>query len=201
MKSNRWDDHYTARAKKEKWLARSVYKLQEIDQKFKVIHKGDRVLDLGCFPGSWCQYAISKVGKMGAVTGIDLKLTKAVSAPNFECIQADIEILEPSELGARVGTATLVLSDMAPPTTGIRDRDAARSLTLSEKAFEIARALLENEGRFVCKIFEGGDVGAFKTQLSPYFEKIRLFRPKATRKKSREVYVVGTGFDLKKRND
>ena len=65
MKSNRWDDHYTARAKKEKWLARSVYKLQEIDQKFKVIHKGDRVLDLGCFPGSWSQYAISKVGNNG----------------------------------------------------------------------------------------------------------------------------------------
>ena len=194
MKSNRWDDHYTEKARKEKWLARSVYKLQEIDRKFKLIRKGDRVLDLGCFPGSWSQYAISKVGKQGDVVGIDLHTPKAFSPPNFRCIKGDIETIEVEWLAAEIQTRDVVLSDLAPPTTGIRATDATRSLSLAEKAARIGRALLKSKGHFVCKIFEGEDLKSFKSNISPSFKQVRLFRPEATRKRSREVYLVGTGF-------
>ena len=194
MKSNRWDDHYTERARKEKWLARSVYKLQEIDRKFKLIHKGDRVLDLGCFPGSWSQYAIGKVGKQGDVVGIDLRAPKAFSPPNFRCIKGNIEAIEVKWLAAEIQPRNVVLSDLAPPTTGIRSTDATRSMSLAEKAVRIAQVLLKSEGRFVCKIFEGEDLKTFKSNISPSFKQVRLFRPKATRKRSREVYLVGTGF-------
>lgn len=194
MKSNRWDDHYTEKARKEKWLARSVYKLQEIDRKFKLIHKGDRVLDLGCFPGSWSQYAIRKVGEQGDVVGIDLHTPKAFSPPHFRCIKGDMETLEVKWLAEEIQPRDVVLSDLAPPTTGIRDTDAARSLALAEKAASVARALLKNRGHFVCKIFEGEDLKSFKSNISSSFKQVRLFRPKATRKRSREVYLVGTDF-------
>ena len=194
MKSNRWDDHYTEKARAEKWLARSVYKLQEIDRKFKLIHKSDRVLDLGCFPGSWSQYAIEKVGKPGDVVGIDLHSPKAFSAPNFRCIKGDIETIEVEWLAAEIQPRNVVLSDLAPPTTGIRDTDVSRSISLAEKAAQIAQGLLKNRGHFVCKIFEGEGLKSFKSNISPSFKQVRLFRPKATRKRSREVYLVGTGF-------
>ena len=194
MKSNRWDDHYTEKARKEKWLARSVYKLQEIDRKFKLIRKGDRVLDLGCFPGSWSQYAISKVGKQGDVVGIDLHTPKAFSPPNFRCIKGDIETIEVAWLAAEIQSRNVVLSDLAPPTTGIRATDATRSMSLAEKAARIGQALLKSKGHFVCKIFDGEDLKSFKSNISPSFKQVRLFRPEATRKRSREVYLVGTGF-------
>ena len=194
MKSNQWDDHYAVRARKEKWLARSVYKLQEIDKKFKLIHKGDRLLDLGCFPGSWSQYAIRKVGKQGEVVGIDLHAPEAFGPPNFRCITADVETIEPEWLATEIRPRNLVLSDLAPPTTGIRATDASRSMFLAEKAAGIALALLKNGGHFVCKIFEGEDLKTFKSDISSRFRQVRLFRPKAVRKRSREVYVVGTGF-------
>ena len=194
MKSNRWDDHYTQKAREEKWLARSVYKLQEIDRKFKLIHKNDRVLDLGCFPGSWSQYTIGRVGKRGDVVGIDLHAPKAFSPPNFKCINGDIETIEVAWLAAEIQPRNVVLSDLAPPTTGIRDTDVSRSMFLAEKAAQIARAVLKNKGHFVCKIFEGEDLKTFKSDISPSFKQVRLFRPKAIRKRSREVYLVGTGF-------
>jgi len=197
MKSNRWDDHYTEKARKEKWLARSVYKLQEIDRKFKLIHKGDRVLDLGCFPGSWSQYAIQKVGKGGDVVGIDLQVPKTFNPPNFRFIEADIESVDMKQLAEKIEPRSLVLSDLAPPTTGIRDTDAARSMALAGQAARIAQALLKTKGHFVCKIFEGETLKSFKTSISPSFKQIRLFRPQATRKRSREVYLVGMGFVLK----
>ena len=194
MKSNRWDDYYTEKAREEKWLARSVYKLQEIDRKFRLIHKNDRVLDLGCFPGSWSQYAITKVGKRGDVVGIDLYAPNVFSPPNFRCIKGDIETIKVTWLVVEIQPRNVVLSDLAPPTTGIRDTDVSRSMFLAEKAAQIARALLKTKGHFVCKIFEGEDLKAFKSNISPSFKQVRLFRPKATRKRSREVYLVGTGF-------
>ncbi len=197
MKSNRWDDHYTEKARAEKWLARSVYKLQEIDRKFKLIHRGDRVLDLGCFPGSWSQYAIGKVGDKGDVVGIDLQTPAAFNPPRFRFIEADIETVDLEQLTEKIGPRNLILSDMAPPTTGIRDTDAARSIFLAEQAARIAGALLKTKGHFVCKIFEGEALKSFKTSISPWFNQVRLFRPQATRKRSREVYLVGTGFGLK----
>ena len=195
MKQNRWDDHYTHRAKDEKWLARSVYKLQEIDNKFKLIRKGNRLLDLGCYPGSWSQYALRKVGPQGEVVGIDLRGPEHLSSPGFRFIQADVLALETEWLAREITPRDMVMSDLAPPTTGIRATDTSRSISLARKAAEIAYKLLRKRGHFICKIFEGEDLNPFKSEVSKYFRQVRLFRPKATRKRSREVYLIGLSLD------
>lgn len=191
MKPNRWDDAYARRAREEKWLARSVYKLQEIDNRFKLIKRGSRVLDLGCYPGSWCQYALGKAGAGGEVIGIDLKRPDHLTAPGFRFIRSDVMTLDIGWLVEEMFPADVVLSDLAPSTTGIRATDESRSLALAERAAQIAAALLKTGGHFVCKVFEGGDLNPFKQEVSGHFSHVRLLRPKATRKRSREVYLVG----------
>jgi 23S rRNA (uridine2552-2'-O)-methyltransferase len=194
MRGNRWDDHFTRRAKREKWLARSVYKLEEIDRKYRLIRKGDRILDLGCCPGSWSQYAAKKVGPKGDVAGIDLQRPTDLSLHPFRFFQGDVFELDPAWLRREIGPRDLVLSDLAPQTTGIGVTDVARSLSLAERAVDIAVALLEAEGRFLCKVFEGEGFNPFRAGTALHFRQLKLFRPKATRKKSRELYVVGLGF-------
>jgi 23S rRNA (uridine2552-2'-O)-methyltransferase len=191
MKRKGWDDHYTRRARDEKWLARSVYKLQEIDNKFKLIHMGNQLLDLGCYPGSWSQYSIKKVGPQGDVVGIDLTSPDRLSASNFRFIQADVLSPDIEWLSREVSPRDIVLSDLAPQTTGIPLTDVSRSISLARRAAEIALAFLKKKGHFVCKVLEGEDLKPFKSEISPYFRQVRLFRPKATRRRSREVYVVG----------
>jgi len=191
VKQNRWKDHYTDRAREEKWLARSVYKLEEIDKKNRLIRQGQRLLDLGCYPGSWSQYCIKRVGDRGEITGIDLKEPDRFSAPNFRFIEADILTVDTGWLAEEVGHMDAVISDLAPKTTGIRVADASRSLELAERALEIALTVLKKNGWFLCKIFEGEDLKAFKDRSHIYFSQMRLIRPSAVRKKSREVYLLG----------
>jgi 23S rRNA (uridine2552-2'-O)-methyltransferase len=190
-KGNNWDDHYTHRAKEEKWVARSVYKLEEIDRKQRLIKRGDRIMDLGCYPGSWSQYLLSKVGKNGEVIGIDLFIPQKLSSPNFQFIKGDILNLETEQLLKNAGEIDLLLSDMAPKTTGNSITDCARSLELAYKALEIAVSLLKKNSHFLCKVFEGEDFKAFKDQVSKYFGQVRLIRPSAVRKRSKEIYLLG----------
>jgi len=195
MKQNRWDDHYARRAKREKWLARSVYKLQEIDNKFKLIRKGNRLLDLGCYPGSWTQYALKIVGNQVEVVGIDLSKPDHQLSSSFRFIQADVMGLEPQWLTREISPRDVVISDLAPPTTGIGATDTSRSIALAKKALEIARVLLKKKGNFVCKILEGEGIKQFRSEVSGDFSQVRLFRPKATRKRSREVYLIGLSLN------
>jgi len=190
-KGNNWNDHYTQRAKEEKWLARSVYKLEEIDRKQRLIKNGDRIMDLGCYPGSWSQYLLNKVGKKGEVIGIDLYIPQKISAPNFTFIKGDILNLETEQISGEVGEIDLLLSDMAPKTTGNNITDCARSLELAYKALEIAAILLRKNRHFLCKVFEGEDFNEFKDQVLKYFEQVKLVRPAAVRKRSREIYLLG----------
>ena len=194
MKKNRWDDHYARRARGEKWLARSVYKLQEIDERFKIIHKGNRLLDLGCYPGSWSQYGIKKVGPDGEVVGTDLIRPDRLSSPNFKFIQTNVLTVDVKWMTRHVGLRDAVISDLAPQTTGIRSTDLIHSISLARRALEIGLALLRKKGHFVCKVFEGGDLKPFKLEISTHFQQTRIFRPKATRKRSREIYLVGMGI-------
>ena len=193
--ANRWKDHYTRKAREEKWLARSVYKLEEIDRKHKLIQKGFHLLDLGCYPGSWSQYAIKKVGESGKVVGIDMNKPERLSGSNFRFIKADILDMAIDRIAQEIGEVDAVISDLAPKTTGIKITDSSRSLTLAEKAFEIAVALLKKEGHFLCKILEGGDIKIFKGAVSQHFNLTRLFKPEAVRKKSKEIYIIGLGFN------
>jgi len=146
MKQNRWDDHYARRAKKEKWLARSVYKLQEIDNKFKLIHKGNRLLDLGCYPGSWTQYALKKVGNQGEVVGIDLSKPEHLLSNGFRFIQADVMRLEPQWLTLEISPRDVVISDLASANHG----DTVHRY----KSFHLSRK--ESPGNFQCTSQEKG---------------------------------------------
>ena len=194
MKGKRWDDHYARRAKDEKWLARSVYKLIEIDRKFGLISKGDRLLDLGCYPGSWSQYGIKKVGPKGEVIGIDQTRPDHLSSPNFKFIQANVLTLDIELLGREVVSREVILSDLAPQTTGIQSTDISNSMSLARRAYDIALVLLKKKGHFVCKLFEGEDLKPLKLEMSKHFNQIRLLRPKAIRKGSREIYIIGLNF-------
>lgn len=194
MKDNRWEDHYTRLARKEHWLARSVYKLQEIDRKFGIFRQGQDVLDLGCYPGSWVQYALKKVGPRGNVVGLDLKMPDGVSAANFRFVQADVLALERERLRREAGNMDVVVSDLAPKTTGAKTVDAARSMELARKASEIALDLLHPGGQFLCKVFEGEDFRSFRVQVSSRYRHMRIFRTETTRKRSREIYLIGQGF-------
>ena len=124
---NQWDDHLTRRAKSEGYPARSVYKLEEIQKKFKVIKKGDRILDLGCAPGSWMLYAAKQTGQSGNVFGIDLKEIQVKLPDNVTAIQDDILRMADSSFFEKIKDLNVVLSDMAPSTTGRKDVDALRS--------------------------------------------------------------------------
>ncbi len=194
MKAKGWDDHYARRARDEKWLARSVYKLQEMDERFKLIRRGDRLLDLGCYPGSWSQYGVRKAGPEGNVIGIDLKKPDRFSSGNFRFIEGNVLDMALERITGEVPVRDLVMSDMAPATTGVAATDTSRSMRLGERAFEIARAVLKAGGVFLCKIFEGEEIKAFRSEIGNHFQKVQTIRPKAVRKGSREVYIVGLSF-------
>lgn len=194
MRTKRWEDHFARRARDEKWLARSVYKLEEIDKKFRIIDKGDRVLDLGCCPGSWTQYGLRRVGPKGEVVGIDLTQLGQPLSSNFRFIQADVLALDTEWLIRELAPVDVVISDLAPQTTGIRSADTARSVALAKRAAEIAFLLLKRRGRFVCKVFEGEGLKDLRSETSTHFRHAKLFRPAATRQGSREIYLVGLDF-------
>lgn len=186
-----WQDHYSRQAKKDRYPARSVYKLEEIQQKHRLIHKGDKILDLGCSPGSWLLYAAKLTGDRGRVIGIDLKPVKIQAAPNMEIINGDVFALDAGVLGSDFN---VVISDMAPATTGHKAVDAARSAGLCEAALAIAQSVLLPGGRFVCKIFQGPDFNHFVDSVRAGFDKHKIFKPRSSRKASKEIFIIGLGF-------
>ena len=190
-KYNQWQDHYSRQAKKDRFPARSVYKLEEIQKKYQLIKKGHRVLDLGCFPGSWLLYAAKLTGNKGQVVGIDLKPVTIKVASHIKIITADVHELDVERLGKRFN---VVLSDMAPATTGHKAVDAARSASLCEAALSIAQSNLLPGGSFVCKIFQGSDSNQFFNSVRLGFKAQKIYKPTSSRKASKEVYVIGLGF-------
>ncbi len=197
IRPSSWEDHYTRKARKDQYPARSVFKLQEIQKKTNLIRKGDSVLDLGCCPGSWLMYAASLSGPSGSVVGIDLKPLNFSFPSNVRIFQADILSL-PDEISDAIGHEfNVVLSDMAPSTTGSKTVDAARSFELCKAALNIAHNRLLPGGSFVCKVFQGEDFNPFITLVKTVFISHKIFKPQSSRKASREIYVIG----LNKRKD
>jgi 23S rRNA (uridine2552-2'-O)-methyltransferase len=190
---NRWSDHYARQARKQRFPARSVFKLQEIQRKLGLIHPSDRVLDLGCAPGSWLLYAAECTGPGGQVVGIDPKPV-TVALPGHVCVYPG-DILDPdaafwSKLQREYH---VVLSDMAPATTGNKAADAARSYALCQAALAVAARLLLPGGHLVCKIFQGPDFEAFIGTVRRHYGQRRIFKPQSSRKASREIFVIGMG--------
>ena len=185
-------DKYAAKAKAEGYEARSIYKLEQIAKKHPVLQRNGRVVDLGCYPGSWTRYALKVVGKGGIVVGVDFSAPKVSGATFFEASALDVspeQLLE--VLG---GLAPTVLSDMAPSTTGDKTGDHYRQIELAQRALLVATELLEPGGSFVCKVFEGADAQDFVLEARKYFKTVKRVRPDAVRKVSREWFLVALGF-------
>ncbi len=190
------NDHFARKAKKENFVARSIYKLEEIDAKYHVIHSGDYVLDLGASPGSWSQYVSGKIGTKGKLLGIDLKAV-TVRLPNAIFVEGDINELKVEDVLSRYEFNRLfdaVISDMAPNTSGNKFVDQTRSYDLCVMALENAEKFLVRGGHFVCKIFDGEDAMPFRDHLKTRFEQVQILRPKSVQSSSKEMFLIAKNF-------
>lgn len=191
-------DFYFKKAKKEKYPARSVFKLEEIEKKYRLFRHGDGVLDLGCHPGSWSLYASSVVGSKGLVVGIDLQETNKEprdgGAP-IHWICGDITDPELVEQVKKIRPAfKAVISDIAPKTTGNRWADHHQSMRLARQTLALAEIFLHEKGHYLCKIFQGEEMSEFVNELKQRFNFVKMIKPQSSRKESREVFVLGMEF-------
>ncbi len=186
-------DHYFKKAKREGLAARSAYKLEEIDKRRRLLRPGARVLDLGSAPGSWLQYAASVIGERGLLTGVDLQPITA-NLPSFvRCIQGDVFQLSPADLDGGAGQFDVILSDMAPKTTGIPSADAARSADLVDRVLTLSRELLRPKGKLLVKVLQGGGFPELRKSAENLFDTVRVEKPRASRKESVELFLLGEG--------
>jgi 23S rRNA (uridine2552-2'-O)-methyltransferase len=185
-------DRFTRAAKDAGFPARSVFKLEEIDRRVRLLRGGMRVLDLGATPGSWSIYAAQKIGPSGRLLAVDLEPLPVTLAPNAVFVQGDALSLANDDL-ARFAPYDVVLSDMAPRTTGSRVTDQARSFELFMRALAVAGALGAPGSAFVGKIFMSDDLPAARAELRRLYETERLMRPEGTRSVSTEIFAIGSG--------
>ena len=196
VKSREWlqrqlNDPYVQAAQKAGWRSRAAFKLIQLDEKFSLLKPGLRVVDLGAAPGGWMQVAAAKGCR---VVGLDLLEIDPV--PGTVALMGDFQeaVVEQAVLDAMAGPADLVLSDMAPNTTGHGPTDHLRIMGLAEIALDFAERVLEPGGAFVAKVFQGGSEAAMLVRLRQRFRVVKHAKPAASRKDSSELYVVATGF-------
>lgn len=189
-------DAYYRRAKSEGYRSRAAYKLMELNARHRFMRPGDRVLDLGAWPGGWTQVAAEGVGDKGKVVAVDLVALEALPQPWVRLFCADLRDENVRRLIAEAlgGKADLVLSDMAPKLTGIRDRDEAQAADLARLALDVARDLLRPGGKLLLKLFDNSETRELIAEIRESFTAVSSFRPEATRKGSAELYALATGF-------
>lgn len=195
-RSRKWlqehvNDACVQRARSQGYRSRAVYKLLEIDQRDRLLHRGMMVVDLGAAPGSWSQYCSKRLGSTGRVIALDALPMDPL--PGVDVIQSDFcEDATLTELVKRLEgcSAHLVLSDMAPNITGIAAIDQPRAMQLAERALEVARQILAGDGSFLVKGFQGEGFDNYVRMLREYFRKVVIRKPKASRERSREVYLL-----------
>jgi 23S rRNA (uridine2552-2'-O)-methyltransferase len=199
VSSTRWlarqlNDPYVAQAKARGYRSRAAFKLIEIDDKYHILKKGGRVLDLGAAPGGWSQAAAERLGPEGQVVATDILEMGPLGGVTF--LQADLlDPATPALLEAALGgPADLVLSDMAAPTTGHRPTDHLRTTALFEAALDVAENVLKPGGAFVGKVFQGGAEGTLLARVRARFREVRHVKPPASRAQSVELYLVALGF-------
>jgi len=196
--SSRWlkehfDDEYVKRAQREGWRSRAVYKLEELDQKYRLLKPGMTVVDLGAAPGGWSQYAVKLLGSKGQIFALDILPIEPL--PGVELIEGDFRdeaVL--SRLKTQLGDRPidLVMSDMAPNISGMGAVDQPRAMYLVELAVDFAREMLRPGGTFVCKVFQGEGFDALIQSLRADYARVTVRKPKASRPRSREVYLVAS---------
>ena len=186
-------DYYYKKAKEEKYRSRAAYKLFQAVKKYKFIGKGDTVVDLGAAPGGWIQAASKIVGKEGFVLGVDLKPIDPFSQDNIHTIVGDINDEETLEQILKIlpEKADVVISDVSPNISGIWEVDHARQIDLAERSLEIALDILKPSGNFFVKVFQGDLFNDFVNKVEKHFRIVKIFKPKASRPKSSEMFVLG----------
>jgi 23S rRNA (uridine2552-2'-O)-methyltransferase len=187
-------DPYVARAKREGMRSRAAYKLAEIDDKYKVLKPGARVVDLGAAPGGWSDIAARRIGAKGRVIALDILELSPI--PGVEFLKLDfLDNTAPERLKAMLGgKADVVLSDMAANATGHRPTDHLRIMALAEAAADFAREVLDQGGTFLCKVLQGGTETALLADLKRDFESVKHVKPPASRSDSAELYLLARGF-------
>ena len=193
--SDHENDEYVLRARREGYRSRASYKLLEIDEKFSLFRPGAVVVDLGAAPGGWTQIAVDKCGPGGVVVGLDLLDIETLKGAVF--VKGDFT--ENKVLGALMGVlqdrpVDLVISDMAPNLTGMKEIDQPLAIYLAELAFEFACSNLRQGGALVMKGFEGSGIDELRSVIRSNFKQLNNFKPKASRGKSREIYMLGRKF-------
>ncbi len=202
-------DHYYNLAKKQNYRSRAVYKLLQLNKKFRLMKNGDIVIDLGCAPGGWLQATRQIVGEKGLVIGIDLQEVKSFSDKNVFIIKGDmtkeealeevVNLLE-KRFPKKFKKPDVVLSDASPNISGIWSVDQAKSITLSTTALSIATKMLKRGGNFVTKVFQGELFDEYLKLVSSYFDKVFIEKPSVCRTKSAEVYLVAKNYNQKEFN-
>jgi 23S rRNA (uridine2552-2'-O)-methyltransferase len=185
-------DRFFLQAKKDGFRARSAYKLDEIQRRFKLLRRGDRVLDLGAAPGGFCQVAAQAVGSTGFVLGVDLEPIPSLPPPvvTWSADAFTPELLQRLRTEGRA-PYDAVLSDLAPKTSGVHQTDEARSLALAERALQLALEVLKPAGSFVVKVFMGGDFEAYYQLCKRSFQQVKVVKPEASvARHSKELYLV-----------
>ncbi|HNP63216.1 MAG TPA: 23S rRNA (uridine(2552)-2'-O)-methyltransferase RlmE [Woeseiaceae bacterium] len=200
--SGRWRDRqerdpYVQKARRDGWRSRAVYKLEQIDQKERIIRPDMVCLDLGSAPGGWSQYISRRLNGRVRIVAVDLLPMDGL--PDVEFIQGDFE--DDAVFAALLeaigdGGADLVMSDMAPNITGIKGVDQPKSMYLVELALDMARRVLKPGGSFICKVFQGEGFDGFVVDARSSFKKVRVMKPRASRAGSREVYLVARNYQL-----
>ena len=182
-------DIYVRKSQVEGYRARSVYKLIEIDQKFKILKNGISVIDLGAAPGSWSQY-VNKIVKSGRLVSVDLKEMEEIN--NTSQIKGDFTEKEQQDKIIKLfrSKVDVVLSDMAVNTTGIKDIDAIYTGELCKEAMLFAKEFLAKEGKFVSKIFLGTSFNEIVAEAKTIFKEVKIFKPKSSRKESKESFII-----------
>jgi 23S rRNA (uridine2552-2'-O)-methyltransferase len=186
-------DYYYKKAKEEKYRSRATYKLFQAIEKYHFMKSGDVVVDLGAAPGGWIQAARKTVGTKGFVLGVDLKPISPFLATNVRTIVGDLNESETLEqiLSMLPGKADVVMSDASPNISGIWEVDHARQIDLAEQSLKIALETLRSSGSFFAKVFEGDLLNDFIAKVKEHFETVRIIKPKASRAKSSELFILG----------
>ena len=189
-------DTFYQKAKQEGYRSRAAYKLLELQRELRIFKPGDRVIDLGSWPGGWVQVAASLVGNVGQVVGIDLVALDPLPLSNVTLVQGDATDPRQREqiLALLGGRSDVMLSDMAPKLSGIRETDDARAMELCRTALACAPQLVRPGGALLLKVFMGSEYKVFLTELRATFTIVKVTRPEATRKGSAETYVLATGL-------
>lgn len=184
-------DPFRRQAREAGYVSRAVFKLKAMDGKYHLVRRGQRVLDLGCSPGSWLQYLGERVGPEGVVLGVDLKPPAIPLKPPLNFLAGDVQSLDLAALREKAPVFDLVVSDLAPATSGIREVDESRSLALARAALAAARELLRPGGHFLVKVFEGPELPELVAEMRQVFAEVHRAKPPGSRPASRELYLVG----------